>query len=194
MFDKSTQEGKMSLRELRQALKKRKSLEVEIMSLSTGEIFYECPKTRYKFNLSKLGARESLELDILTTLVNRNRSFFENHQITIVDFEDDDFTIEDLKEYLGLTDIYTDVENTDVDYIAEILNYDNDEFEKIVSKDSNYALTLKLAERAVYLYRQGKFDSHNKQRALGKKLGMIDLFDVIDAELEAEEDAKATTN
>lgn len=189
----NTQKDKMSLRELRQELKKRKSLEVEIMSLSTGEIIYECPKTRYKFNLSKVGARESLELDVLTTLVNRSRGFFENHLITIVDFEDDEFTVEDLITYLGLQDIYTDIENTDVDYIAEILNLDNDEFEKIINKKENELLVRKVAERAVYLYGQGKFDSHNKQRALSKRIGINDLFDVIDAELEYIESVKTAT-
>lgn len=189
----NTQKDKMSLRELRQELKKRKSLEVEIMSLSTGEIIYECPKTRYKFNLSKVGARESLELDVLTTLVNRSRGFFENHLITIVDFEDDEFTVEDLITYLGLQDIYTDIENTDVDYIAEILKLDNDEFEKVINKKGNELLVRKVAERAVYLYGQGEFDSHNKQRALSKRIGINDLFDVIDAELEYVESVKTAT-
>lgn len=189
----NTQKDKMSLRELRQELKKRKSLEVEIMSLSTGEIIYECPKTRYKFNLSKVGARESLELDVLTTLVNRSRGFFENHLITIVDFEDDEFTVEDLITYLGLQDIYTDIENTDVDYIAEILALDNDEFEKIINKKENELLVRKIAERAVYLYGQGEFDSHTKQRALSKRIGINDLFDVIDAELEYIESVKTAT-
>lgn len=189
MFGKDTQE-KRSLRELRQELKKRKSLEVEIMSLSTGEIVYECPKTRYKFNLSKLGAKESVELDILTTLVNRSRGFFENHLITIVDFEDEDFTVEDLNEYLGIQDLYTEIENSDVDYIAEILKKDNYDFEKIVSNRKNGALANKLAERAVYLYSRGEFDSHTKQRILGKAVGLEDLFDVIDEELKAQEEAK----
>lgn len=191
---KNTQslEEKRSLKELRQELKKRKSLEVEIMSLSTGTIVYECPKTRYKFALSKVGARESLELDVLTTLVNRSRDFFENHLITIVDFEDEDFTVEDLITYLGLQDIYTDIENTDVDYIAEILKLDNSEFEKIINKEGNNSLVEKVAERAVYLYKQKKFDSHTKQRILSKRMNIDDLFDVIDAELEVIEEA--TTN
>lgn len=191
---KNTQslEEKRSLKELRQELKKRKSLEVEIMSLSTGTIVYECPKTRYKFALSKVGARESLELDVLTTLVNRSRDFFENHLITIVDFEDEDFTVEDLITYLGLQDIYTDIENTDVDYIANILNLDNSEFERIINREGNNSLVEKVAERAVYLYKQKKFDSHTKQRILSKRMNIDDLFDVIDAELEAIEEA--TTN
>lgn len=189
----SIQKDKKSLRELRHELKKRKSLEVGIMSLSTGEIFYECPKTRYKFTLNKVGARENLELDVLTTLVNRNRAFFENHLITIVDFEDDEFTVDDLIVYLGLQDIYTDIENTDVDYIAEILNLDADEFNKIITKSGNELLARKIAERAVYLYSKGKFDSHIKQRMLSKAIGMEDLFDVIDAELENVESAKTTT-
>lgn len=191
---KNTQslEEKRSLKELRQELKKRKSLEVEIMSLSTGTIVYECPKTRYKFALSKVGARESLELDVLTTLVNRSRDFFENHLITIVDFEDEDFTVEDLITYLGLQDIYTDIENTDVDYIANILNLDNNEFERIINREGNNSLVEKVAERAVYLYKQKKFDSHTKQRILSKRMNIDDLFDVIDAELEAIEEA--TTN
>lgn len=191
---KNTQslEEKRSLKELRQELKKRKSLEVEIMSLSTGTIVYECPKTRYKFALSKVGARESLELDVLTTLVNRSRDFFENHLITIVDFEDEDFTVEDLITYLGLQDIYTDIENTDVDYIADILSLDNSEFERIINKEGNNSLVEKVAERAVYLYKQKKFDSHTKQRILSKRMNIDDLFDVIDAELEAIEEA--TTN
>lgn len=185
--EKSTQ----SLRELRQELKKRKSLEVDIMSLSTGEIFYECPKTRYKFNLNKLGAKESIELDILTTLANRNRGFFEGHLITIVDFEDDEFTVDDIVEYLGLRDIYAGIENTDVDYINDILELDNNEFEEFIQKQASPALIERLAERAIYLYSRGKLDSHTKRRVLSKKLGLEDIFDVIDVEMEV---ASESTN
>lgn len=181
--ERSTQ----SLRELRQELKKRKSLEVDIVSLSTGEIFYECPKTRYKFNLNKLGAKESIELDILTTLANRNRGFFESHLITIVDFEDDEFTVDDIVEYLGLKDIYTGIENTDVDYINEILEKDNYDFEKFIKTQATPALIERLAERAIYLYSQGKLDSHTKRRILSKELGLDDIFDVIDVEMEVTE-------
>ena len=124
MFGKDTQE-KRSLRELRQELKKRKSLEVEIMSLSTGEIVYECPKTRYKFNLSKLGAKESVELDVLTTLVNRSRGFFENHLITIVDFEDEEFTVEKAIEYAEDYSLRAGLDTLRVE-VDEIPQYDEE--------------------------------------------------------------------
>ena len=181
MFKK---ENTQSLRELRQELKKRKSLEVDIMSLTTGEIFYECPKTRYKFNLSQVGARESIELDMLTTLANRNRGFFENHLITIVDFEDEDFTVDDIVEYLGLKDIYTEIENTDVDYISEILQLDNYDFEKFIKTKADLPLIERVAERMIHLYSKGKFDSHTKRRIVSKELDLEDIFDVIDVELE----------
>lgn len=183
----NTQKEKRSLRDLRQELKKRKSMEVDIINLSTGEIFYECPKTRYKFTLSKLGSKESIELDVLTTLANRNRGFFESHLITIVDFEDEDFTAEDIVEYLGLKDIYTGIENTDVDYIGDILNLDNYDFEKFIKTESNRLLTERIAERAIFMYMRGKFDSHTKRRILSKALGQEDIFDVADVELEARE-------
>lgn len=185
MFKK---DNKQSLRELRQELKKRKSLEVEIMNLTTGEVFYECPKTRYKFNLSKLGAKENLELDILTTLANRSRDLFETHSLAIVDFEDDEYTAEDLIEYLGLRDIYKGIENTDVDYINEILELDNDDFEEFIRKNGNPALIKRLAERAIYLYSKRKFDSHTKRRILSKLLGSEDIFDVIDVELDLQDE------
>lgn len=187
MFKKEESTQKRSLRELRQALKAKKSLEVDIINLSTGEIFYECPKTRYKFNLNKVGSKESIELDILTTLVNRSRGFFENHLITIVDFEDDEYTVEDLVEYLGLKDIYDGIENTDVDYIDEILQFDNYDFEKFMETKASPALITRLAERAIHLYSKGKFDSHTKRRKLSKALGLEDIFDVIDVELESRE-------
>lgn len=183
----NTQKDKRSLRDLRQELKKRKSLEVDIVNLSVGEIFYECPKTRYKFNLNNLGAKESIELDILTTLANRNRGFFENHLITIVDFEDDDFTVEDIVEYLGLKDIYNGIENTDVDYIQEILELDNYDFEKFIKTECSPALVERIAERAIFMYMRGKFDSHTKRRILSKALGLEDIFDVADVELESGE-------
>lgn len=173
-----------SLRELRQDLKKRKSLEVDIMNLSTAnEVFYQCPKTGYKMSLKGLGAKDSIELDLLTTLVNTNRRLFESHAITIIDFEDDDFTPEDLKEYLGLTEIYNGIENTDTDYIQDILNLDNYDFEKLIST-ADIGLINRVAERAIYLYKKKEFDSHLKRRQLSSKLGVEDIFDVVDVELE----------
>lgn len=175
---------KTSLRDLRQELKKRKSLEVDIMSLTTGTVYYECPKTGYKFTLNGVGARESIELDLLQTLANRNRQLFENHAITIVDFEDDDYGVDEIVEFLGLRDIYDGIENTDVDYIKEIIDLDNYDFEKLMAT-ADRALVERVAERAIYLYMKDKFDSHVKPRILGKALGQEDMFDVIDAELEA---------
>lgn len=184
--DKSTQ-NKERLRDLRQELKKRKSLEVDIMNLATGDVYYECPKTSYKFKLDKLGAIESVELDVLATMANRKRGMFENHAITIVDFEDDDFSVEDLLTYLGLKDIYNGIEDTSVDYIDEILKLDNEAFEDMIEKQSSLALIERLAERAIYLYSQKKFDSHSKRRILSKILGVEDIFDVTDAEMEVVE-------
>lgn len=178
-----------SLREVRQGLKKLKASEVEIMNLSTGEIVHECPKTRYKINLNGIGAKDTVELDIITTLANRNRKMFENHAIVITDFEEEDYSVEEIIEFLGIKDIYDGIENYDGDYIADILNKDNYDFEKFISTKASRELVERLAERAIYLYTRGKFDSHTKRRILSKALGQEDIFDVIDVELEIRDKA-----
>ena len=175
---------KRSFRELRQLLKKKKSLEVEIMSLTNSTIVYECPKTGYKFTLNGVGATESIELDLLTTMANRYKGFFRDHLLTIVDFEDDDFTIEEVMEYLGILSFYEQVENKDMDYINVILNdMDNYEFEKLITTCSP-SLVTRVGERAIELYKRGKFDSHTKPKLIGKRLGLEDFFDVVDADID----------
>ena len=102
-----------SSRELRQELKKKKHVEVEEMSLTNSKIVYECPKTNYSFTLSELGQKEVLELDLLSVMANKYKGFFSKHLITITDFDDDEYTVEDLLDYLGLTDIYDGIDNPD---------------------------------------------------------------------------------
>lgn len=185
---------RQSLRKLRQDLKHRKHVEVEIMSLTDSDIVYECPKTNYRFVLDSIGQKETLELDLLFVMANKYRGFFTKHLITITDFDDDDYTIEDLLDYLGLTDIYDGIENTDGDYIKDILELDNYDFEKLINTKGTVELYMRLAERMVYLFDKGKFNDYTKSDIIARLLGMSDLFDIVREDLEAQEREKEQIN
>lgn len=168
---------KLSPREIRRELKS-KNVEVEIINLTSSKLVYTCPKTHTEIIFEECGDSETVDLDLLVTMKNKHKKFFSRHYITIVDVYSEDYTIEDILTYLGVDKFYSELENTDVDYIEDIiLNSSVDDFEKIVRK-SSYELANRIAERAVKMYKDGDFDSRYKCEVLAEKLEMDHLFDL----------------
>lgn len=186
---------KLSLRELRQGLKAKKSEEVTLLNLTNGEVGYECPKTGYSVRLRGIGSKVNLELESLMTMANQHKGLFAKHKIAIHDFDCDEYSIEDLIRFLNLEDIYEPIEKLGLeiseDYIADLLEIDNEVFKNFINdKNTSTRLVERIADRVVYLYMTDKFDASIKRQFLEERLGYDDLFDVADAEKKYREKLK----
>lgn len=167
-------------KELRNELKKLKNdIEVEILNLSTGRVCYIGKDGDFIFDLNKYGEKESVELEDIYKVASKNKGFFEKHYITIVDVDNDDYTVDDILEYIGVKSVYSKIENYDTDYIEEILlEMDDYDFEKAISVNDIY-LVERLADRAKSLYKEGRFDSMNRAKIIADRLKIDDLFELI---------------
>ncbi|EGT4176559.1 hypothetical protein F1257_05035 [Clostridioides difficile] len=170
--------SRKTYKQLRSELRKLKDeIEVEIMNLDTGTVLYRDRDERLIFEMNKAGEKTFILLSDLYEISNKHRGYFENYLITIIDVDSDDYTVEDILEYLNLKDIYEYLDEYDLDYINHILlKLDNDKFVNLVEK-ANYGLIECLGSRVIELYKKGKFDSHYKERLIATRLGLQSLFE-----------------
>ncbi|AUO78398.1 hypothetical protein [Clostridioides difficile] len=170
--------SKKTYKQLRSELRKLKDeIEVEIMNLDTGTVLYRDRDERLIFEMNKAGEKTFILLSDLYEISNKHRGYFENYLITIIDVDSDDYTVEDILEYLNLKDMYEYLDEYDLDYINHILlKLDNDKFVNLVEK-ANYGLIECLGSRVIELYKKGKFDSHYKEHLIATRLGLQSLFE-----------------
>ena len=155
----------------------RDTIEVEIVNLNAGETFYRDKEGREIFRLTKPSDKEFVLLSDVYDMANRHRGYFSNHLIAITDVVSSEYDLEDILTYLNLEDLYDDIERYDTDYIGYILNrLDLNKFERIV-QNADLKLVNSLANRAVKLYREKKFDSRLKEDILAKRLKRNTLFE-----------------
>ncbi|EML6501628.1 hypothetical protein PIT23_003032 [Clostridioides difficile] len=170
--------SRKTYKQLRSELRKLKDeIEVEIMNLDTGTVLYRDRDERLIFEMNKAGEKTFILLSDLYEISNKHRGYFENYLITIIDVDSDDYTVEDILEYLNLKDMYEYLDEYDLDYINHILlKLDNYKFVNLVEK-ANYGLIECLGSRVIELYKKGKFDSHYKERLIATRLGLQSLFE-----------------
>ena len=171
-----------TLKELRNEFRKKKyDIEVEILNLNPYPTSCRDRNGRIIFELGRSGDREFITLDDALEIATRYRGFFEKHSIAIIDVEcaEDEYDLEDIINYLNLGEIYQDngIENYDTDYIGQILKMDTKKFKRFI-EDVNIELVKSVANRAIELFRNGKFDSRMKEEILSSRLGREDLFEM----------------
>ena len=171
---------KKSYKQLKQEFRAKKyEIEVEVLNLNSCTTTCRGRDGRLIFELNKAGDREFISLADISEVASRYKGFFEKHLIAIIDVDSDEYEIEDIMTYLNLDEIYQDneIENYDTDYIGQMLRMDAKKFKRLV-EDVDIELAKRLANRAVELFRNGKFDSRIKEEALCERLGREDLFEI----------------
>lgn len=172
--------SRKTLKELRQEFRKKKyEIEVEILNLNSCATTCRNREGRVIFDFNKSGDREFITLADASEVATRYKGFFEKHLIAIIDVDSDEYDIEDIITYLNLDEIYQDngIENYDTDYIGQILKMDANKFKRLI-EDADIELVKTVTNRAVELFRNGKFDSRIKEEVLSSRLGRDDLFEI----------------
>ena len=155
----------------------RDVIEVEIVNLNAGETFYRDNSGREIFRLTKPSDKEYVLLADVYDMANRHKGYFSNHLIAITDVVSSEYDLEDILTYLNLEDLYDNIEKYDTDYVGYILNkLDINKFERVV-ETADIKLINSLANRAVKLYKEKKFDSRLKEDILAKRLNRNSLFE-----------------
>lgn len=168
---------------IRELKNKRNDIDVEITNISAVRCKYVEEKTKYKYFDLQMGDKEILTLADLQEVVNRCRFMFEDHYLLITDVimvdEEDDkkYTIDDLLVYLGLMDIYVDIDNHQIDYIEELI-YDSEikDFKNVVSR-SDRPLLVSIAGRMLSVFKKDPDEiDRNKIEIISSKLNLGDIF------------------
>lgn len=168
---------------IRELKNKRNEIDVEITNISAVRCKYVEEKTKYKYFDLQMGDKEILTLADLQEVVNRCRFMFEDHYLLITDVimvdEEDDkkYTIDDLLVYLGLMDIYVDIDNHQIDYIEELI-YDSKikDFKDVVSR-SDRPLLVSIAGRMLSVFKKDPDEiDRNKIEIISSKLNLGDIF------------------
>lgn len=95
--------------------------------------------------------------------------------VSICDVYDDDYTVEDIISYLGLTDLYSKIQ-LNLESIDDVLeNSSIEEFEELL-KQSNNVMIARLCERAARLAKENRFDSNYKRMMLEEITGNPYIF------------------
>ena len=174
--------SRKTLKELRQEFRKKKyEIEVEILNLNPYPTSCRDRNGRIIFDFGRSGDREFITLDDALEIATRYRKFFEKHSIAIIDVDcaEDEYDLEDIINYLNLGEMYQDngIENYDTDYIGQILKMDIRRFRRFIEHSDIY-LVKSVANRAIELFKNGKFDSRMKEDILSSRLGREDLFEM----------------
>lgn len=181
----NTQPKKIVKKNLAGLNKNAKEIEVLIMNNLQGNFYYECPKTHIIIEMQNYGDVEVVTLDVLNAMKNSYKNILDNYWILIADVYSDDYTIEDIVQFLRLKEKYKFInslleKDKDSKSILDkiILNSSVKKFKEIINSLNN-SLLIRLSERAVSLYKQKIFKDKFKMDTLAEALNeeVLALFD-----------------
>lgn len=177
-------EDRRNRRELIKELKnKREYISVEITNISYARCYYIEEQTNFKYFDLKTGESAIIDLVELQEVVNKCRFMFSEHYLLVTDVilgeeVNKKYTIDDILNFVGLMDIYVDLEDHTIDYIEEIIyEYDTKEFERMIDK-ADKSLLLSIAGRMLSDYKNDPYEvDRSKIDIISSKLGIRDLFE-----------------
>ena len=178
--ENTVQAEEKPVKEARRASSRRrvqipKDVECVVMSLCNGELVYRDRRTSRLFEFPELGDSEIMTIEELSTMKNLARKFFKNSYITVVDVLDDEYTLEDVYEYLQIKTNTEILCAEDMDDI--ILDMDIDDFRTILQNRKEGGLRQRIVERAMKLYEDGEFNDYSKMKIIKDVTKLDYLFE-----------------
>lgn len=169
-----TVEVKKTKRQIISELNKaRKDIDVEIMNVSSGSVSFF---NKLGYAIFDLQPSETAIVSLEDMMeVCKCKSYFRQNLIIITDVYADDYSLDDIFMFLKLDQINA---NINYDLIGEILEYDDDEFERVVNKKSK-DFVKNIACRAIYSNNQEDDDyelSRRKENILCERLNLDRLI------------------
>lgn len=163
----------------------RDTVVVVANNLSSGAFYYEHPRMSMAIDLQQSGDEEDVTVGDLRVIMNSSRSTLEGFDILITDVISEEYTIQDVISFLGLTKQYDEYysisekdfdESTSVEDLEKFIvdsSYDSFKynFEKI-----NKRLRSKIIEVAVGMFKNDEFGDYNKMQLIQMHTKK-DLFD-----------------
>lgn len=178
----NAKDKKLSKRYISSQLRKnRKDIMVEIMNIGYKECCYFDYNERPYFEL-KPGELEILSLENLNEVTSRAKGLFKEYDLIVTDVEDEDYTVDDVIEYLGLARLYKNIENANTDFLEELIyESDLDEFKDTV-RSSSPEFNRALGGKMLVIFKdktQRRDLDMDKMRVIAKKLRIREIVEEI---------------
>ena len=162
----------------------RKNVMVEILNIGYKQCCYFDYNERPYFELMP-GDMEVLSLEDITEVSNRAKGHFKNYDIIITDVLDDNYTVNDVIEYLGLSRLYKNIPNVDENFLETLIyDYDLDEFKDAIRKGSKEFVQA-VGGKMLLLFKdkdERRDLDMDKMKFIAKKLRLTDILEEIMAE------------
>lgn len=152
-----------------------KDTEVLIMNNCKGGFIYDCPKTAQRFNMTEFGDTDVITIEQLNTMKNQHRKILEQYWILPLEVYSDGADVEDVFQYLKITDLYKNLEVSTAVFDNLLLHATIEKFKENLD-EMNSGLADRLVERALVLFTEGKFYDSRKQDMLREKVRDEYLF------------------
>lgn len=163
-------------RQLVMELKKQQDeIIVEITNISTMTCRYINRNGMSYFVIEPSDYAE-ITLGELYEVVSKAKGFFVDYSLILTDVFNEEYSLDDIMVYLGLDKMYKDVDGVNADFIEEILELDDSDFEDEIDKikNKNKKLIQAIASRAIYMTKSEYEDyeiSRKKSKILSEALG-----------------------
>lgn len=160
---------------VRKRTKIDRNIEVLFMNNTNGNFFYRCPKTQNVYDMQEYGDVDYITVDELLTMRNSHRKILNDLWILLIDVNSDEVELEDVLRFLGIDKLYNDIVKPDkID--GFILRTGDKKFKDILER-MNKIIAKKVVERAIVLFKEGKFNSISKANILKEFTGNEHLFE-----------------
>ena len=160
--------------------KKQDEIIVEIYNISAMTCAYTNKMGIPYFTIEPSEYAE-ITLEELHEVVSKTKGFFSDYTLIVTDVLSDECSIDDVMVYLGLDKMYKDVDGLNSDFINEILELDDSDFEDEIDriKNKNKVLVQAIASKAIYMTKSEFEDfeiSRKKSKILSEALGREKLI------------------
>ena len=154
-----------------------KEAEVVVMNNFGVKIRYE---SNDGFELELLSHLDSdiVEVEELRKMHVKKKAFFNNYWLLITEIicDDEDVTLEDVYEYIGISKLYKNIENPNNDFFENLLlNVPFGKFKEVLNS-LNKELVVQLFVRATELYKEKRLYDSFKISAIEEKCDRPDCF------------------
>ena len=160
--------------------KKADDILVEITNISYMQSVYVNKIGDEYFDLLT-GESTTLTLSELEEVVRQCKGYFTSYSIIVTDVISNEVTVDDVMKYLALDNVFKKIDDPNRDFVEEILEMDDDDFEEVIEVYKNQKDILRnISARGVYMTNSDDYDyelSRKKNKILAEQFNRKTLFD-----------------
>lgn len=171
---KTTTKKKKTKAELRKILRESEAVVINNFGV---KLRYES-NDGFELELSSYLDSDVVEIEELRKMHVKKKAFFNNYWILITEVvcDDEDVTLEDVYEYIGISRLYKDVKNPNEEFFEDLLlKVPFSEFKQVITK-LNKELIVQLFVRATELYKERKLSDSFKLNEIELLVNRPDCF------------------